>query len=601
MSFSDHAASFTCPHLPTDAVVRQAALSERLGAVSALQLTVTVSKVDFDEAALINQRAKFSLALNDEPAQVFIGRVCEVAYAGFIDNAHLYRITVRSTLSKLEGGRRYRIFQSKSASDIVKQVLGDAGIDDLDLSLREPCAERDYCTQFGESDLAFVQRLCEQEGLFYAIFNRDDEEIIVVADSLDGLGTRGKPLQLNYESRVMGDASQKNEVSDWTSAHAAMPSDVDAKGYDFRSPRKPLAAHENVEGHTRSGLAAETHLPGRYAAQGAGDRYVKAHAQALASASVLFRARSSTVALRPGQRFSLAKHPRAALNADYVVVGSSLLIDVPSGRGGNGGDWQVVHDIEVAPAQSAYRLLPSMAQPRVGGPQFAIVTGRSGDEITTDEHGRVKVKFRWDDAEADDERSSCWLRVMQPWAGASRGVSVVPRVGDEVVVGFADGNPDFPFVLGSLYHGEAKAAASLPATPTDFVIRTRSSKGGGQDDYNEIRLGDAQGKELFGMQAQKDFSGLVKNDSTLEIKNNRNDSVGHEYKIDAGDLLEITVGQSKLKMDSAGNISLSGVSIKIEASVDATFKSTQTKVQGVMLDLSADAIATLQAALTKIG
>lgn len=594
-------ATLTCANLPADAIVRQAVLSERLGAVSALQITVTVPKVDFEEAGLINQRAKLSLTLSGEQEQVFGGRVTHIDYAGFIDNAHLYQLTVRSTLSKLDGGRRYRIFQSKSASDIVKQVLGDAGISDLDMSLREPCPDREYCAQFGESDLAFVQRLCEQEGLFYAIVNDDSSETVVFADTLDGASARSKSVDLVFAPRVEGEPSLKNEINAWTSTHAAMPIAIDAKGYDFRSPRKPLAAHQDAEGNAQSGLAAETHLPGRYATQNSGDRYVKAHAEAISTAAVTFRARTSAVALRPGQRFNLTKHPRSSMNGEYVVVASDLVIQAPGGRGVGSGDWQVSHEVEVAPAQSSYRLLASTPQPRVGGPQLAIVTGRSGDEVTTDEHGRVKVKFRWDPADGADEKSSCWLRVMQSWAGSARGVSVVPRIGDEVVVGFADGNPDFPFVLGSLYHGEAKAAANLPSVPTDFVIRTRSSKGGGQDTYNEIRLSDAQGSELFGIQAQKDFKGLIKNDSKLEIQNNRSDSIGHEYKIDAGDLLEITVGQSKLKMDSAGNITLSGMSIKIEADVDAMVKGTQTKVQGVMLDLNADGIASLQAALTKIG
>ena len=192
----------------------------------------------------------------------------------------------------------------------------------------------------------------------------------------------------------------------------------------------------------------------------------------------------------------------------------------------------------------------------------------------------------------------------------------MPRVGDEVVVGFADGNPDQPFVMGSLYNGEANAPADLPSVPTDYVIRTRSSKKGGAGNYNELRLSDAKGSELFSLQAEKNYSALVKNDAMADIKNNRSDTIGHEYRIEAGDLLEITVGQSSLRMDSAGNISLSGVAIKIEGSqsieakgmsfkaqadLDATIKGTQTTVQGVMLDLTADGIASLRAALTKIG
>ena len=592
--------TLACPHLPSDTLVRQVVLSERVGATSSLCATVTLPKVEFEEADLLNQRATLKVSLSGEQKQEFYGRVTHVDYAGYVDNAHVFRLTVRSTLSKLDGGRRYRIFQSKSASDIIKQVLNDAGISDIELSLREPCADRDYCVQFGETDLAFVQRLCEQEGLFYAIFNQDDVETVVFADSLDGLSARSKPVSLPFTPRGEGDPAPKDEINDWSSTHATLPPGVDARGYDFRTPRKTFPANSDAEGSANSGLAAESHLPARYIAQGVGDRYVKVHAQALSTAAQVYSVRTSVVALRAGQRFGMTKHPRSALNKDYVVLASELPIQSPSGRAGDGGDWQVSHHVEVAPTDANYRLPLITAQPQVGGPQIAAVVGKSGEEVFTDEHGRVKVKFRWDASDTSDERSSCWLRVMQPWAGAARGVSSIPRIGDEVVVGFADGNPDFPFVLGSLYNGDSKAAASLPSVPTDFVIRTRSSKQGAQDNFNEIRLSDAKGSELFNIQAEKDFKGLV--------KNNRSDSIGHEYKIDAGDLLEVTVGQSKLSMDKQGNIKISGVNIEIkgmsvksEADVDATFKGTQTKVQGVMLDLSADGIATLQAALTKIG
>lgn len=600
MGNADNMARFECAQLPADAIVREAVLDERIGAVSVLRILLTVPKADFDEATLLNQRAKFELVQTEARSQVFLGRVTAVEYVGFLDHAHLYRITVRATFSKLDGGRRYRIFQAQSASEIIKEIVGDAGLPGLEMFLREPCGERDYCTQFGENDLAFVQRLCEQEGLFYAIYSVDGAETVVFADSLDGLAASSVPLQMKFAARPEDEASRKNEITSWTLLNVEVPPGVEAKGYDFRSPRKPLAASESVPGFDHGGLSEDYHLPGRYAVQGNGDRYVKVHAEALASMACVYRARASTVALRPGQRFALSGHPRAAMNDDYVVTGSTLVVTAPGGRAGSAGDWSVSHEVEVAQGGSAYRLLPSVPQPIVGGPQFAIVVGCSGEEITTDEHGRVKVKFRWDPANESDERSSCWLRVMQPWAGSARGVSVVPRIGDEVVVGFADGNPDFPFVLGSLYHGEAKAPASLPSVATDFVIRTRSSKGGGADTFNEIRLGDAEGSEVFAIQAQKDFQGLVKQDSTLEVQNDRSDSVGHTYKIEAGDLLEITVGQSKLSMDSAGNITLSGMNIKIEADLEMSVKGTNTAVKGVMLDLGADAVATLQAAVVKI-
>ena len=605
-----------CGELSGEAVVRHVTLSERVGSPSVLRVMFTLEKVEFDEASVLNQPVELVLSLSGDREEVFYGRAADIHYAGFSDGDHLFHLTARSTLSRLDGGRRYRIFQSKSASDIIKTVLGEAGIDDIDLSLREACASRDYCVQFGESDLVFVQRLCEQEGLFYVVRCADGAETLVISDSLEGLSAGGEAVELEFVARPDGEPSHRDEISAFTVSRAAVPKGVDAKGYDFRVPRKEFAAQEDVEGHARGELAPDTLLPGTYVAQGVGDRYVKTQAQALAAAAMTYQARSGSLALRAGRKFQMSGHPRDALNRDYVVIGSQITLEAGAARSARGGDWALSHDIEVAAAGEPFRLATSVPRPVVPGPQIARVVGKSGEEVFTDEHGRVKVKFRWDLADAQDESSSCWLRVMQPWAGPARGVSVLPRIGDEVVVGFADGNPDFPFVLGSLYNGDSRAPADLPSTPTDFVIRTRSSKQGGADAYNEVRLSDAKGQERFGIQAQKDFSALVKNDSESVVENNRSDKVGHEYRIEAGDLLEIVVGQSKLSMDSSGNILLSGVSIKIEgqravevkgmsvkaqADVDATFKGTQTKVQGVMLDLKADGIATLSAALTKIG
>jgi len=141
-------------------------LSERVGSPSVLHVTLTLEKVEFDEASVLNQPVELVLSLSGDREEEFYGRVADIHYAGFSDGDHLFHLTARSALSRLEGGRRYRIFQSKSASDIIKEVLGDAGIDDLELSLREACTIREYCVQFGESDLVFVQRLCEQEGVF---------------------------------------------------------------------------------------------------------------------------------------------------------------------------------------------------------------------------------------------------------------------------------------------------------------------------------------------------------------------------------------------------------------------------------------------------
>jgi type VI secretion system secreted protein VgrG len=613
---SEQVVELAGPGFPSDLIVRALAVSDRLGVPSVARVTFTVPSAALDELAALNKPVQLRVTLEGSESLVVFGRVVDIEYAGFADGDHLYHMGVRSTLSKLDGGRRYRIFQAKSATDIIKQVLNNAGIDDLDLVLREPCTSREYCVQFGESDLAFVHRLCEHEGLFYAVFSAGEAETVVFADSLDGLTSQANVEQIEFVPRESSEPLRRNEISEWMLSRRAVPAGVEAKGYEFRTPRRDFAAQSEVANAAHGGLAAETLLPARYANQGNGERYVSARAEALATSSSLYRARCGSLTLRAGRRFALSRHPRDVLNQEYVAIASETIIESAAGRSAAGGEWRVSHSIDVVLASEPFRLPLVTPLPLVAGPQIARVVGKSGEDVFTDEHGRVKVKFRWDPADNEDENSSCWLRVMQPWAGPARGVSVVPRIGDEVVVGFADGNPDHPFVLGGLYNGEAKAAADLPSVATDYVIRTRSSKQGGADNYNELRLSDAKGRELVSLQAEKDYSALVKNDSSADIKNNRTDRIGREYRIEAGDLLEITVGQSSLRMDSAGNISLRGVAIKIEgrssveikgmsvkavADVDATFKGTQTKVQGVMLDLTADGIASLKAALTKIG
>ncbi|MEX2118232.1 MAG: type VI secretion system tip protein TssI/VgrG, partial [Pirellulales bacterium] len=338
-----------------------------------------------------------------------------------------------------------------------------------------------------------------------------------------------------------------------------------------------------------------------------------------------------------GHKFTLERHFNA--DGEYVLTGVEHSANLSGDyRSGESGTCQYMNSFVCIPAGIPYRPLITTPKPTIHGTQTAVVVGPSGEEIFTDKYGRVKVQFRWDRQGTNDGNSSCWVRVATPWAGKQWGAIHIPRIGQEVVVAFEEGDPDQPIIVGSVYNAEQMPPYSLPDNKTQSGMKSRSSLEGGPDDFNELRFEDKKGSEDIYFHAQKDFHRVVENDDdlkvghdqTITIHNDRTETIeegndkltiekgDREVKIEMGndsllismgnqttklDLgkseteamqsIELKVGQSSIKVDQTG-VTIKGMMVKVEGQI-------QTEVKGLMTNVSGDAILQVKGGLTMIG
>uniref|UniRef100_UPI002ED83E7B type VI secretion system tip protein TssI/VgrG n=1 Tax=Enterobacterales TaxID=91347 RepID=UPI002ED83E7B len=268
--------------------------------------------------------------------------------------------------------------------------------------------------------------------------------------------------------------------------------------------------------------------PGRYKDEQHGADFARYRMEGWRSDAETATGTSNSPVLWPGVRFNLTGHPTSALNREWQVVSSLLSGDQPQAlHGSQGSGTTLTNQFSVIPADRTWRM-PPRAKPRVDGPQSAVVTGPEGEEIFCDEHGRIRVKFIWDRYHGCTEDSSCWIRVSQAWAGAGFGNLAIPRVGQEVIVDFLNGDPDQPVVMGRTYHEDNRPPGDLPLTKTQMTVRSKTYKGSG---FNELTFEDATGQERVYLHAQKDMDTEVLNNRSTDVKADHTETIGHDQKI----------------------------------------------------------------------
>ncbi len=420
----------------------------------ALQAEATSDGADL--ASLLGGPAAVTLTGGDGTVRQIHGRVWSVRREG-----RACRLTLRPWLSLLALSSDNRIFQDKSTTDIVTAVFDAAGFSDYRLALTGTPATRPYCVQFGESDLAFVSRLLEEEGLGYYFEHSDSAHTLVIFDDVSGCATlEGGDVPFLWLSPDAG-YTQERRVQTLVSRAAVAAGKVAARDFNFETPS------ETLEVSIGDGAPAQYLYPGRYGDSDAGQDVAKRRLEALEAEAEAVEGTSPWRMLAAGATFTLSGHPETALNGDYLLRSVAHRAERRS--------YEATFDAQ--PKGDPWRPPARTPRPRMAGPQTAKVTGPSGEEIWTDKHGRVKVQFHWDREGASDENSSCWLRVAQVWAGAGWGALVLPRIGQEVVVSFLDGDPDRPLVTGVVYNAEKTPPYTLPAEQTKTVLKSDSSQG----------------------------------------------------------------------------------------------------------------------------
>jgi type VI secretion system secreted protein VgrG len=464
-----------------------------------------------DLAALGGADALVTLRRPDGVERYVHGIVWTIELTGVEQSAPRYRARIAPKLARLGHVRRSRVFQSKSVPEIVKQVLDDAGVANRD-ALQGDHPVREYCLQYRESDLEFVSRLLEEEGIFYWFEHGSDAHTLVLADAGGGcVEVAGDPV-LPFLFPHPGDTPEEEHVYRIAHALRARPGKVALKDYDFVRPELQVTASSEASGDP---LALEQYgYPGGFKAPSAGTPIAKMRLEEQRFACDTFASEGTCLRFHPGATFELSGHPDGAFDRKLLLVNVVHEAAQQEATGAVGGVTEYRNAALAIDAQLPYRPRRRTRRP-VAYAETATVVGPSGEEIHVDAHGRVKVQFHWDREGAKDDGSSCFVRLAQSWAGAAWGASYVPRIGQEVLVRFLEGNPDAPLVVGAVYNAAIPTPIALPDEKTKSTVRTDSSLGGGGS--NELLFEDAKGAEEVYLHAQKDENVVVENDKAQQV------------------------------------------------------------------------------------
>jgi type VI secretion system secreted protein VgrG len=446
-----------------------------------------------------------------------------------------YRATVRPWLWLLARGSDCRIFQNLSVPDIVKEVLRARGCSDFEERLTGDYPAREFVVQYCESDYNFISRLLDEVGIYFFFKHDASKHTMVLVDSYSAHDKLPGYESVPYHPRDEGRFAWDEYVYAWRRARAIQPGIVSSTDFDFERPSAILAATiANPEQHAHADREVFDY-PGGYRDTAAGDVHVRKRLEQLKAPHDLATGETNARGIIVGNLFQLANHPVRDDNCEYLVTTTAFKIRSPEyASGGATGEMSYRCSFTCMASTRPFRSPRRAAKPRIVGPQTAIVTGKSGEEIWTDQYGRVKVHFHWDRHGTTDEASSCWVRVAQTWAGTKWGSIHIPRIGQEVIVEFLDGDPDRPIITGRVYNGQNMPPYDLPTNQTQSGIQSRSSKGGSPSNFNEIRFEDKKGDEVFSVQAEKDMQVLVKHDQTIHIQHDQKENIDHDRTTEIG-------------------------------------------------------------------
>jgi type VI secretion system secreted protein VgrG len=504
--------------------------------------------------SVVGQAATVTVALADGTERVFNGIIARFIQAGSSSRRTVYHAELLPKLWLATLTTDCRIFQNLTAPEIVDALLDELGITDRRNALTATYTAREYCVQYRETAFAFVTRLMEEEGIFYFFEHADGVHTLVLADDADAHATTPGLATAKY-SQTATDAEFEDVISHCTWEQQVRSGKYTVDDFSFETPSSDLVV--SVEGD--AGTMELYDYPGGFAATDAGERVAKLRIESVEASAKLLRGESSCRAFTAGYAFTLAGHPRAELNAEYVV--RSIALSATQERYSN--------HFEAFPKATPFRPEPSTPRPIIPGTQTALVVGKEGEEIWTDSYGRVKVQFHWDRKGNSDENSSCWVRVAQGWAGQGWGSLFIPRVGQEVVVSFLNGDPDRPLVTGSVYNAEQTVPYTLPADGTKSTVKSKSSKAG--DGYNELRFQDLKDSEEIFVHAAKDMKVEVVNDRTVDVQHDEIHTVknARTLTVSEGDqALTVTKGKRTVTV-SEGDESLTVTKGKRTVAVDA--------------------------------
>ncbi|HRI06478.1 MAG TPA: type VI secretion system Vgr family protein [Nannocystaceae bacterium] len=533
------------------------------GISSLFEFRVEVAAKWLDVEALLEEPALLAIKGAEVPRLIH-GVVTEAEYVGEARHLDLFELTIVPKAHRLLHRHGSRLFQDKTTKEIVTEVLTQAGVPEkwFDFSLVETYAPRNYCVQYRESDFAFVSRLLEEDGIYYFFQHAKDKHVMVMADHLNAHPPIDGNPGLWFDPQG-GFVQDREHVRGFRFGGRVRAGKVALRDKNLHMPDMRMQVEEAAKDAKVGGDLEVYDFPGEYQQPGRagpheGQSMAKIRLESLQAMRRTGSGESDCPRLTPGFTMSLLGHPRHELNAEYRVVQVSHAGSQPQVLDqDSSGESSYHNSFVVTEKKVPYRPARTTPRPVMRGLQTATVVGPAGEEVHTDEHGRVRVKFHWDRSEPEDETCTCWVRVSQVWAGNNWGAMFLPRIGHEVLVDFIEGDPDRPVVTGRIYHGLNKPPYPLPAEKTKSTIKSESSIGGGG--FNELRFEDRKGEEEVFLHAQKDWNTVILNNHTESVGANRSSTIGSNETITVGASRTSTISAAETITVGAGRTVSVGV------------------------------------------
>jgi type VI secretion system secreted protein VgrG len=528
---------------------------EALGQAFSYDLALLSLDPNVDLTALLGTPMTVHVVLGDGE-RTFNGIVTRAQFLGADAQYVRYHVTLQPWLWLLSYTTNCRIFQGKSVPDIIKEVFRDGGFSDFKevLGDYEP---REFCVQYRESDFDFVNRLMEDEGIYYFFEHEGDKHTLVMTDSYAGHAKTKGFETIIYRPPHEHHGMEREHLSQWTLTKQIRSGSYAANDFDFMVPKGDLNSRLDAPKDHPNAKGALYEYPGNYLKKEVGDDLVKVRLEERQVDFEVVDAGGDVRGLGAGALFDFTEYPREDQNKEYLILTATYQIhggDFISGQAG-GGQEEFQVGFTLIDSKIAFRPPQHTHKVRIEGPQTAIVVGPDTEEIWTDKYGRVKVQFHWDRFVTKPEEASCWVRVSQVWAGAKWGAMHIPRIHQEVIVDFLEGDPDRPIITGRVYNDDQMPPYDLPDHKTQSGIKSRSTPKGGPTNFNEIRFEDKKGSEELFIQAEKNETTKVKHNRSASVGASDSISVGGDRSVSVDGNLSVTVkGGGKSAVHSSYNV-----------------------------------------------
>jgi type VI secretion system secreted protein VgrG len=566
---------------------------------------------------IVGKRVTLQVCHSGDDKRFWNGYVSRFSCSGGDNRFSYYHAEIVPWLWFLTRTADCQIFQHKTIPEIIKKVFQDHGFQDFQDRTQAAYPQREYVVQYRETAFNFVSRLMEEYGIFYFFEHDQNTHKLVFADKPQV--HKNCPVQHKVRFNYTPGSTVLHEdiVGSWGAEQELRPGKYALTDYNFQTPNSSLMASVQTVAEIGGNTKYEMYdYPGIHTKKSEGDTVTKVRMEEEEALHHMISGSGNCRSFASGYKFNLDEHSRGDQNGDYLlteVTHSASVGDSYSGSGDSSQETYTNH-FTCIPFAVPYRPQRLTPKPTVQGPQTAVVVGPSGEEIYPDKYGRVKVQFHWDRLGKKDENSSCWIRVSQPWAGKNWGAINIPRIGQEVIVEFLEGDPDRPIITGRVYNDDQMPPYTLPDNMTRTTFMSRSTKNGGSANYNELRFEDKKGNEQIFLNAEKDMDHRVENDSreyigndrhlivkndqkekvqgeqhiqivkdrnekvggdaSLEVTGNQNDKVGQNMSLQVGQNLQEKSGQNYAHEAGMAIHLKAGMNVVIEAGLELTIKAS---------------------------